>query len=174
MKMKKYTSLLLALVFALLPFASAFAEETDDVIEPEDVLSVAISTDKESYKYLDTVVVTVTVTNISEDITASGVHSGAHGTGILPVKGEKVFENTDFLAPGESYSYSFRAVLTDKSANLNFFQRLILAIRGLFVKTAQFPLTGINPKYTVNASGKFMIAGNEAQISAYALYNGDC
>lgn len=166
-KLKILSAILLCMIIAALPAVSAYA------LTPEEGLEVEITANKDSFRAAETVTVTVTVKNISDKYLMN-VSSGAHSTDYLPVKGEKTFGRTEMLEPGETMTYSFKAVLSPKIDGLGFFDKLLLFIKGLFIQTDMFPLTGIRDIYTVNTSKTFNHSGITTEFGAYALFGEAC
>lgn len=130
--MKKITSIILSLLMIFSSFAIAFSISPG---EPS-VLNIKIEPSNKSYSVFDTAKFKVTVTNASaqtvEDISAVAVFDK-----LIPVgRNSNTQKEIMSLSAGESFSFSFDAMINTKTVKLNFFQALIVNFIRLFKGSA--------------------------------------
>lgn len=167
MKLKKYLSILLALLmaFACIPFA--FAEDTETVQTP-DYIKWEVSFDKEEYGLFDTASATIKMTNTSDKLLTNTV-VGIRGNDFEPYYTDK---GIGIIPAGCSYETIIRYRLSSNAEGLNFFARLLLKIRDFFLT-----VTGRNSIQTkefdpVSSYETFADFGNNGKrkVSVMAYY----
>ena len=128
MKLKKYLSIILALLMALACIPFAFAEDAKPAQPDGSELKIEVNLDKEQYNLFDTVTAEIKITNVSEkalgNIYVNVLSLDSYPLGYL--------HNNSFMASGDSDSLTCDFQLSSKASGLNFFARLLLFIRELF------------------------------------------
>ena len=111
--------------------ASKTAETTATSGNP---LSIEIITDKSSYKATGTAKINVKVTNTGNEA-VENVSAEALCANLAPVgKDSKLTAEAEKLNSGESLEFSYQATIKISNNNLNFFQKIGLFFKRLFMK----------------------------------------
>lgn len=119
--------LALILVVSTVPFSMAETSGYGD-----SPLKIEISSNKNSYKAINTAKFTVTVKNISDD-TVENVSVETIFDGLVPVgMSSQLSKEVEEIEAGESISFSFDAMLDTEKVSTNFFSELIIKIIKLF------------------------------------------
>lgn len=154
------------LILCAVPLAASAADD-EKAVSAKDNLTVSVRTDNINYGTFDSISVTVKVENTGDGL-VTNVNSGAYVADCLLLNGESPSLGMGDLCPGESKTYSFTVVPKHNASGLSIFSRIILFIRNLFLKTSDFPATGIRDIYKSKGSGNFTVSGAPFSISAYA------
>ena len=165
--MKKFLSILLAVLLALTCIPFAFAEDAKPAQTP-DCIKWEVSFDKEEYGLFDTVTATIKMTNTSDKILTNTIAD------IRGVDFEPYYTHRDIgiIPAGCSYETIIKYRLSSNADNLNFFAKLLLKIREFFlIVTGRNSLQtkDIKPVSSYETSADF--GGNgKRKISILAYY----
>lgn len=149
------------MVFSSIPVSFA-AETEDESTTPLIPLNVEINTNKNIYSAINTVSISVTLTNISEE-TVENISAEAVFDKLMPIgKDSKISLEKDSLPAGESVTFNYKAIANSDEIRLNFFQNLILRLVKLFKGTVIVSDNGFDDgRYFIDETKNITIGGTE-------------
>lgn len=125
--MKKFISILIAVLLALTCIPFAFAEDAKPVQTP-DCIKWEVSFDKEEYGLFDTALATVTMTNTSEKMLID-VKAQVYVAGL---ECSKDITELGTIGAGVSRTFTVRLKLSSEASGLNFLAKILLKIHEFF------------------------------------------
>ncbi len=132
---RKAVSLLLAVVFVFSSALFAFAEDkkANSSEEKSDLIQIEVETNKSKYRTTSTAKITVTVTN-NRSSPLFNVKSQAIFNELVPVNKRisTTHKSAECLQPGDSFTFSYRALLNAEEFELGLLSRLTLIFKKFF------------------------------------------
>ncbi len=134
--MKRIISMLLslALIFSVVQICASAADVVTDVRDGN--ISIIVNTDRSAYTTAGTADIKVTVINNS-NLEITNLYAAVTSKDYIRQSGIVYGSDPDFRK-GESVSFEFKAIVNPDAANVDFFSKLILKLKSIFIFSKDF------------------------------------